>query len=88
MGYIGFNNPLILTIDPNFQRDIQVGFPSENFPSFFSLNEFHSAVLDPEIKPVKLLIFPAEHVIPESSKFSHWLSEKLGLKVNITTSRK
>ena len=24
MGYIGVNNPLILTIDPNFQRDIQV----------------------------------------------------------------
>ena len=25
MGYMGVNNPPILTIDPNFQRDIQVG---------------------------------------------------------------
>ena len=31
--------------------------------------------MDPEIKSLNF-IFPTKHVIPESLKFSHWLSEK------------
>ena len=40
---------------------------------------FHAGLIltqpmDPEIKSLNF-IFPTKHVIPESLKFSHWLSE-------------
>ena len=35
--------------------------------------------MDPEKKSVNF-IFPTKHVIPESLKFSHWLSEIMGEK--------
>ena len=44
------------------------------FPKKVAVIFPHSAVLDPEIK-FKRLIFPTKHVIPESLKFRHWLSE-------------
>ena len=38
---------------------------------------FLTQPMDPEIKSLNFF-FPTKHVIPESLKFSHWLSEVLG----------
>ena len=44
MGYIGVisYNPLILTFDPNFQQDIQVGIESELPLTIIRLSKGHS----------------------------------------------